>query len=185
MRNAGIDCYIIPTGDCHNSEYVSDYDKVREYISGFTGSNGVLLVTGTEAKLWTDGRYFIQARRELEGSGIEMMKMNTEGCPGIWEYVSKLYSDGKIQNIGFNGNLITVSQFEDIRSNCADGIEVITDTDLAGDLFTESGRRPSAPAERVKLIDIAFTGMNLEEKLKCIREDLKDNKCHAIFLNKL
>ena len=185
MRNAGIDCYIIPTGDCHNSEYVSDYDKVREYISGFTGSNGVLLVTGTEAKLWTDGRYFIQARRELEGSGIEMMKMNTEGCPGIWEYVSKLYSDGRIQNIGFNGNLITVSQFEDIRSNCADGLEVITDTDLAGDLFTESGRRPSAPAERVKLIDIAFTGMNLEEKLKCIREDLKDNKCHAIFLNKL
>lgn len=185
MKDNGIDCYIIPTGDCHNSEYVSDYDKVREYISGFTGSNGILLVTGTEAKLWTDGRYFIQAKRELEGSGIEMMKMNTEGCPGIWEYVSKLYSDGVIKSIGFNGNQFTVAQYEDIMTKCADGIEVITDTDLAGELFNESGNRPSAPANRVKLLDAAFTGRNIEEKLGLIREDLKENKCHAIFLNKL
>ena len=70
MRETGVDACLIPTSDFHGSEYVGDYFKCREYISGFTGSAGTLVVTLDEAGLWTDGRYFLQAAKQLEGSGI-------------------------------------------------------------------------------------------------------------------
>ena len=85
MKEEGIDYYLIPTADFHNSEYVNDYFKVREYFSGFTGSNGSLLVGRSEAGLWTDGRYFIQAEKELKGSGITLFRMQEEGVPTIPE----------------------------------------------------------------------------------------------------
>ena len=79
MAERGIDAYIVPTTDFHGSEYVNDHFKCREYISGFTGSAGTLVVTAEDAGLWTDGRYFLQASQELSGSGIHLMKMNM-GC---------------------------------------------------------------------------------------------------------
>ena len=75
MKQKNIDYYLIPTGDYHGSEYVSEYFKVREFFSGFTGSNGTLLVGPLETCLWTDGRYFIQAEKELEYTGIFLQKM--------------------------------------------------------------------------------------------------------------
>lgn len=75
MRRHKIDFYLIPTADFHNSEYVNDYFKVREFFSGFTGSNGTLVVSIWEAGLWTDGRYFVQAERELDGTGIKLFRM--------------------------------------------------------------------------------------------------------------
>lgn len=83
LREAEIDYYIVPTADYHNSEYVNDYFKMREFLSGFTGSAGTLVVSGKEAGLWTDGRYFVQAERELEGSGIVLYKMAEENVPTI------------------------------------------------------------------------------------------------------
>ena len=88
MQEEGIDFYMMPTADFHNSEYVNDYFKVREYFSNFTGSNGTLLVWKDGAGLWTDGRYFIQAEAELEGTGVELFRMLQEGVPTIEEFPS-------------------------------------------------------------------------------------------------
>ena len=75
MKAHGVDSYIVPTSDFHETEYVCDHFKAREYMSGFTGSAGTCVFTADAAKLWTDGRYFIQAAKQLEGSGIELMRM--------------------------------------------------------------------------------------------------------------
>ena len=86
MKERGIDLYIIPTSDFHQSEYVGSYFEARHYMSGFSGSAGTLIVRQEEAYLWTDGRYFIQAEKELAGSCIQLMKMRTPGVPTIKEY---------------------------------------------------------------------------------------------------
>ena len=104
LREAGIDYYIVPTADYHNSEYVSDYFKMREFLSGFTGSAGTLVVSGKEAGLWTDGRYFVQAESELEGSGIVLYRMHEENVPTIKEYLEKNVEEG--QTIGFDGRVV-------------------------------------------------------------------------------
>ena len=87
LKEKNVDYYLIPTGDYHSSEYVSDYFKVREYFSGFTGSNGTLLVGHKEICLWTDGRYFIQAEKELEGTGIFLQKMGEKDVKTIAFFV--------------------------------------------------------------------------------------------------
>ena len=87
MAQRGIDAYIIPTSDFHESEYVGDYFKARKYMSGFTGSAGTMVVTAKEACLWTDGRYFIQAANQLKGTTIILMKMGEEGTPAIEDYL--------------------------------------------------------------------------------------------------
>ena len=89
MKNAEIDFYMIPTADFHNSEYVSDYFKVREFFCNFSGSNGTLLVWQDGAGLWTDGRYFIQAEKELAGTGVELFRMMEEGVPTISEFLKE------------------------------------------------------------------------------------------------
>ena len=83
MRAAGLDATIIPTADYHASEYLGEYFKTRKYMTGFTGSAGTLVVTPEWAGLWTDGRYFIQAAAQLEGTGIELMRMGMEGVPDV------------------------------------------------------------------------------------------------------
>ena len=86
MKKEGVDFYMIPTSDFHNSEYVDNFFKAREYFSGFTGSNGTLVVGEEMAGLWTDGRYFIQAERELEGTGITLFRMQEEGVLEIPDF---------------------------------------------------------------------------------------------------
>ena len=89
MQEAEIDMYLVPTADFHQSEYVGDYFKVRKWLSGFSGSAGTLVVTMDSAYLWTDGRYFIQAVKELEGTGVTLMKMREEGVPTIDEFLEE------------------------------------------------------------------------------------------------
>ena len=102
MKDNHIDIYVIPTNDYHSSEYVGDYFKCREYMSGFTGSAGTLVVTQEEACLWVDGRYFIQAEKETKNSEIKLMKMTLPGVPTIIEYLHQF--DDKV--IGFDGRVI-------------------------------------------------------------------------------
>ena len=100
----GIDFYLVPTADFHNSEYVNDYFKVRKFLSGFTGSNGTLVISQKETGLWTDGRYFVQAEKELAGSGIVLYRMAEEGVPTIEEYLDQNVAEG--QTIGFDGRVV-------------------------------------------------------------------------------
>ena len=118
LEKEHIDYYLIPTSDFHNSEYVSDHFKVREYFSGFTGSNGTLLVDKTNAGLWTDGRYFVQAAMELEGSGIELFRMQEKGVPTIKEYLKQNMKDG--ETLGFDGRVVTASYVLDLKSALKD-----------------------------------------------------------------
>ena len=105
MLQRGIDMYIIPTSDFHESEYVGDYFKARKYMTGFTGSAGTAVITQKEAGLWTDGRYFIQAQQQLENSPVTLFKMGEEGVPTVKEYVKQKLGQG--QCLGFA--LVTLS----------------------------------------------------------------------------
>ena len=89
MAETGVDAYFVPTDDFHGSEYVGDHFKCRSYLSGFTGSAGTLVVLADRAGLWTDGRYFLQAARQLEGSGIELLRMGEPGVPTEEAYLQE------------------------------------------------------------------------------------------------
>ena len=92
MKERGIDIYIIPTSDYHQSEYISDYFKARQFITGFTGSAGTAVVTMEEACLWTDGRYYIQAEKELQGCEFKLYKMGMDKVPTVREYMKEYIS---------------------------------------------------------------------------------------------
>ena len=104
MAQKGIDIYIIPTADFHHSEYVGDYFKFREYMTGFTGSAGTAVFTSKKAGLWTDGRYFIQAEQQLAGSGIDLYRSGEPGVPSIEEFLEKELQEGQI--LGFDGRTL-------------------------------------------------------------------------------
>ena len=116
MKERGIDLYIIPTSDFHQSEYVGSYFEARHYMSGFSGSAGTLIVRQDEAYLWTDGRYFIQAEKQLVGSGIKLFKMGEEGVPTFIEYIVK--NIGKEETLGFDGKVIATRTILDLEKQC-------------------------------------------------------------------
>ena len=130
MAGEGITAYMIPTADFHNSEYAAEYFHAREYFSGFTGSAGTLIVTADEACLWTDGRYFIQAAGELEGSGVKLMKMGEPGVPAISEYLRGVLDEGGA--LGFDGRCVPFKEgkaFEKLAKSRNAGL--VIDKDLA------------------------------------------------------
>ena len=101
MKETGIDAYLIPTDDFHGSEYVGEYFKCRKYITGFTGSAGTAVIMQDMAGLWTDGRYFIQAADQLEGTGITLFKMGEPEVPTVHEFLKKNLTQGRC--LGFDG----------------------------------------------------------------------------------
>ena len=115
MKKNGQSYILFTTADPHMSEYVGECFKEREYFSGFTGSNGNLLVGDTDAYLWTDGRYFVQAEKELAGSGITLMKMGSSGVPTLFEFLEKTLESGDV--LATDGRRISVTnglKFEEI-----------------------------------------------------------------------
>lgn len=181
MKAAKIDCYIIPTSDYHNSEYVSEYFMVRKYFSGFTGSAGTLVVLADKAALFTDGRYFIQAQRQLEGSGITLMKMGEPQVPGLREYVKQELKEG--QNIGFDGRVVTAGDglaFEKIASE--KGGRVIFDLDLAEGIWKE---RPALQFTPVFVLDEKYSGETTADKLKRLRNRMKEEQTDMHLLTTL
>lgn len=104
MEERHMDVYLIPTSDFHESEYVGEYFKCRRFLTGFTGSAGTAVVTAKEAGLWTDGRYFVQAAKELEGSGFTLQKMDEEGVPTVEEYLADVIPQGGV--LGFDGRVV-------------------------------------------------------------------------------
>ena len=107
MRSRGIDMYLVESEDFHGSEYVSEYFQCRAYISGFTGSAGTAVITQDWAGLWTDGRYFLQADRQLEGSGFTLCRMGEEGVPTVREYILSHIKAG--QKLGFDGRTVNAA----------------------------------------------------------------------------
>lgn len=181
MRAEGVDYYMIPTADFHNSEYVNDYFKVREYFSGFSGSNGTLVVWQEGAGLWTDGRYFIQAERELQGTGIELFRMQEEGVPTIREFLKKNMTEG--QTLGFDGRVIpAVSGKEYEKELGGKQIRFVYEKDLAEGIWED---RPGFPAGKVTVLDEAIAGKSFEEKRREVMEKVEKEGAESFLLTKL
>lgn len=177
MRSRKIAAYIVPTDDFHSSEYVGDYFKTREYLSGFTGSAGILLVEADRAALWTDGRYFLQAQAQLTGSGITLMKSGQPDVPTLFDYLGEKLSDGDV--IGFDGRCVTGAFVKKLQKKTANKrIAFYWKEDLAGLIWKD---RPPLPAEPVWELSLDYAGLSREEKLAGVREKMAE-VCADAFL---
>lgn len=161
MKEHHIDAYMIPTTDFHGSEYVNDYFKCREFVSGFTGSAGTLIVTMDEAKLWTDGRYFLQAASQLAGSGIDLMKIGQPNTPTIIEYLEKKLN--KDQVLGFDGRVCSNGKILDEKFN------ISMDCDLIDEIWTD---RPPIIPSKIYPVDESVTGESAASKLSRVRKHM-------------
>lgn len=183
MKQKNIDYYLIPTGDYHGSEYVSEYFKVREFFSGFTGSNGTLLVGHNETCLWTDGRYFIQAEKELDGTGILLQKTGEKDVPTIGEYLKEQLFEG--ETIGFYGQVVTAAFGRKLEDALKDiDVSISYEEDLAEELWID---RPSFKQNEIYVPqdEIELFGKSTVCKLEEVRERLKNEKTTALVLSKL
>lgn len=181
MRETGVDACLIPTSDFHGSEYVGDYFKCREYISGFTGSAGTLVVTLDEAGLWTDGRYFLQAAKQLEGSGIMLRKERQPGVPAIEEYLKRTLKRG--ETLGFDGRCIMQDSAEKLITQLnAQGVAVRTDINLTGAVWKN---RPELSAQPVWPLPVEYAGESSESKIERVREFLVEKKADYFLLTSL
>ena len=181
MNASGIDYYVIPTEDFHASEYVGDYFQAREYISGFTGSAGTLLVGREFAGLWTDGRYFLQAAQQLEGSGIELMKMGVEGVPSLVEYLkAHLTAD---MTLGFDGRCVSAGFVEELKE-VLDGTEIriVYEKDLVGEMWED---RPALSRKPAWFLEDENCGMSRREKIANVREEMKKKGAESLLLTSL
>ena len=154
MKKRNIDMYIVPTSDFHESEYVGDYFKARKYITGFTGSAGTAVITMTEAGLWTDGRYFIQAEKQLSDTPVTLFKMGEEGVPTVKEYVEKNLKGGAC--LGFDGRVINAADgasYEEIVTK-KNGTIYVTE-DLVGIIWKD---RPQLPMNPVFILEEKYAG---------------------------
>jgi len=170
MAQKNIDIYIVPSSDFHNSEYVGEYFKSREFITGFTGSNGTAVITGKEAGLWTDGRYFIQAKAQLKDSGITLYPMGEEGIPDVKEFIKdRLPEHGCI---GFDGRVVSAKkarEYETIAKNAGGSLYVAED--LAGMLWEH---RPAMSKEPVFILEGQYAGLGTGEKIEKVRGKMEE-----------
>ena len=169
MQREGIDAWISPSSDAHQSEYPTEYDKCRRFLSGFTGSAGTLLVMKEEAYLWTDGRYFLQAGNELEGSGITLMKMGEPGVPNLDELLEEKMKKDEV--LGFNGSLLSFSEGKVIASKVVkNGVKLAIGKEITDEVWTD---RPKRPHTKVFILDEKYAGKSAEKKISEVRERMK------------
>lgn len=191
MAEEGIDAYFVPSGDFHGSEYVNAFFRTREFLSGFTGSAGELIVTQNGAWLWTDGRYFLQAAAQLAGSGIELMKMGEEGVPKTDEFLLKLVEESNKENpekkyiIGFDGRVVT-SKFGKTLKEKLGGSDhnagFRLDVDLGGKVWTD---RPEIVPSCVWEMPLATAGLDTKDKIEAIRDKMKAEGADHLLLTDL
>lgn len=181
MKDRRLSAYIIPTEDFHGSEYVGEYFKTREYMSGFTGSAGVLAVLADRAALWTDGRYFIQAAQQLAGSSIELMRSGQPGVPKIAEYLRDHLEAGSA--IGFDGRTVTTQFVKKLAEKTDEKRIVLSDS---GDLVDSIWQgRPPISKEPVWELDEKYTGKSRAEKLQNVREQMHTEGADILLLTAL
>ena len=181
MEQQKIDCYIIPTDDYHHSEYVGDYFKFREYITGFTGSAGTAVFTKDKAGLWTDGRYFVQAEEQLSGSEITLYRMGEPEFPTLDEFLEAelpvdgcLGFDGRVVNSELGYGLQNLLQEKNVTINCS--------KDLVGEIWTS---RPAMSCEPIWSLDVKYAGKSTVEKLSDLRDAMKKNKAQIHLMTAL
>ena len=181
MKKYNINYYIIPSADPHQSEYVSEYYRGRAEVSGFTGSAGTLLVGEKEAKLWIDGRYFIQAAEQLQGTGIDLMKMATPGYDTINQWVEKNIKEN--DTLGFDGSCYSTNQYKELLKIAKkNNFNINMDKDLLEEIWSD---RPSLPEDKIFVHDEKYCGKSVKEKLSEVRKYMKENKVQNYLLTSL
>ena len=181
MKSSGIDVYVIPTSDCHGSEYVGDYFKCREYISGFTGSAGTLVVTASEAGLWTDGRYFIQAENQLKESGIDLRKMGNPKVPTISGYLKSVLHAGMV--LGYDGSCVMESEARLYRQIAqTTGATLSAENDLVGRIWAG---RPALSCEKAWILPDKYAGEKRSDKIGKVRQAMAEKGADLLLLASL
>lgn len=181
MEERNMDAYIVPTSDFHETEYAGDHFKSRIFMSGFTGSAGTLVVCKDCAAVWADGRYFIQAAKELEGSTIDLMKMAVVGTPTILEYLQKNMNNNT--NLGFDGRVMNTRLATSFVNGLKDkNISIACDEDLVGMIWKD---RPALPQGKAWELDVKYCGKSSKDKLHDIKEELKKNDCQMQIMTTL
>lgn len=179
MKECGVDAYLVPTADFHESEYVGPYFKCRAYITGFTGSAGTAVIMQDEACLWTDGRYFVQAAKELEGTGVTLMKMGQEGVPAVEEYLQSRMRAG--MKLGFDGRVVNELLGETLEKRLP-GVAFAYDRDLIGEIWTD---RPELSAEPVWILDEKYAGESALDRIGKVRAKMEQAGATAHVLTAL
>ncbi len=181
MQERNFSAYIIPTDDFHSSEYVGSYFKAREYMSGFTGSAGTLVVLPDQAALWTDGRYFLQAAEQLKGSQITLMRSGQPGVFSIEEYLQKHLQEKAV--VGFDGRTVT-RRFVNLIREKTDEKQVTFDgrEDLVGKVWED---RPALSKEPVWELDMRYAGKSRVDKIQEVRMEMQEKQADYLLLTAL
>lgn len=184
MRREKLDAFIFPSTDPHNSEYVPDRWKGREWISGFNGSAGTAVVTMHSAALWTDSRYFIAAADQLSGTEFQLMKLKIEGTPTISEWLGSELREVSSAQVGVDGMCNSAANVEVLVSDLRreGGITVRTNLDPLDIVWTD---RPQIPASKVEIQPVELAGETVASKLTRIRKALRDLHADGMLMSAL
>lgn len=181
MKDKEIDAYIIPSSDPHQSEYVPEHWKSRAFISGFTGSAGTVVVTQDKAGLWTDGRYYIQAEKQLEGTGIKLFKAAQLDVPSFADWSFDELSDG--QCLGFDGRLFSTAKVREMKEKFErKNIKINKKYDFINEIWKD---RPQVPVDPVYIHDVKFAGKTALEKLNEVRIEMDNMGVNYYLLSSL
>ncbi len=176
LQKQGLAAYIIPSSDPHQSEYVADHWKSRQWVSGFSGSAGTVVITNDHAGLWTDSRYFIQAEKQLKGSGVELHKLIVPHTPEHLDWMKENLPSGS--KVGLDGRLFSVGQVRQLAKHFYDkNIELDTNVDLIGEAWKD---RPTLPQNPVFEHELKYAGISREAKLQQVREKMGNADFHLI-----
>ena len=184
MRREKLSAFIFPSTDAHNGEYVPDHWKSREWVSGFNGSAGTVVVTQNEAALWTDSRYFIAAEEQLQGTGIALMKLKMPGTPTIPEWLGRKLACVDSPEVGVDGMVNSINTVEALRFELRrqGGITLRTNFDPLRDIWTD---RPAIPQNSVEIHSVEYAGVDTVEKLAQIRKSLARQHADGMLVSSL
>lgn len=182
MRQRQLDAFIFPSNDPHSGEYIPDYWKAREWISGFNGSAGVAVVTADKAALWTDSRYFIAAEEQLKGTGYVLMKERIPGTPSIAEWLTQVLKGNA--KLGIDGEIFTISAATALEEElCSIGdLKISVETDPLKDIWTD---RPAIPVDKVMVQPLEYAGETAESKISRIRKEMAAKRVDALLVSTL
>lgn len=181
MAEKGIDAYVVPTADFHQSEYVGEHFKARKFITGFSGSYGTAVITMNDGGLWTDGRYFFQATNELEGSGIRLMKMFVGDTPSITEYLIDNVPSGG--TVAFDGRVLSMGEGQEYEDElCPKGINIHYSEDLIDAVWED---RPSLSTKPAFFLEEKYSGESTTSKLERVRAKMAEQGATAHIIASL
>lgn len=180
MHEQTLDAFLLSTGDAHQSEYVSDHDTLLAYASGFTGSNGTIVITQKEALLWTDGRYFLQAAKEMSAEWT-LMRMGNAGVPEVGDWLA---SKSVLHTVGVDPTLISAASAKRLQ-NAFGSRKVLQGVTVNPVAEVWGARRPVAPKSPVCIHAQKYAGRTAQEKVADMKTALKNNDAVAVVISML